>query len=290
MQLWLVGFMAVAAVARFAYATAGTRAWMAPWKYVLAQGPAVWRYLRLILIPYGFSIDPDVHVPPVWLGLLFWAAILGAAVWLFRAYKRPWATWLLGGVLLLLEGTVLFPSAALYADRRMYLPMFAFAAAAGLLFARVKTPAPAAAVAVCLTLLSVVRTTVWMSDRSLWQEAVRRAPGKVRPVVQFSHSLPAAEALELLERTRVTAPHDPSVPDEMGRILLAEHQIDAALIEFGQALKLDPNNAEYYNDRGVALGTSGLTEVARKDFLQALNIDSNLTAAKENLQKLPPAQ
>jgi Flp pilus assembly protein TadD len=66
--------------------------------------------------------------------------------------------------------------------------------------------------------------------------------------------------------------------------------VDPALIEFGQALALDPNNAEYYTDRGVALYMSGLTERARADFERALEIDPNYTAATESLRKIPPAQ
>jgi Flp pilus assembly protein TadD len=76
----------------------------------------------------------------------------------------------------------------------------------------------------------------------------------------------------------------------MGKVLLQERQVDPALIEFGQALALDPNNPEYYTDRGVALYMSGLTERARADFERALEIDPNFTEATENLRKLPQAQ
>jgi tetratricopeptide (TPR) repeat protein len=263
---------------------------MSPWKYLLAQGPAIWRYLRLLAFPYGFTVDPDVRVPAVWLGALAWLAILAAAVWAWRARGREWPLWLLTGLLLLLPAASALPSADLYADSRMFLPMLAFAAAAGLLLTRVKTQALAATVAVVLTLLSVVRTAVWLNDKTLWQEAVRRAPLKVRPKVQLSRDLPAAEALDLLQRAQNEAPHDPTVPAEMGKVLLQERQVDPALIEFGQALALDPNNPEYYTDRGVALYMSGLTERARADFERALEIDPNFTEATENLRKLPQAQ
>jgi Flp pilus assembly protein TadD len=112
----------------------------------------------------------------------------------------------------------------------------------------------------------------------------------VRPKVQLSRDLPAAEALDLLQRAQSEAPHDPTVPAEMGKVLLQERQVDPALIEFGQALALDPNNPEYYTDRGVALYMSGLTERARADFERALEIDPNFTEATENLRKLPQAQ
>jgi tetratricopeptide (TPR) repeat protein len=282
--------LSLAALARLIYAQRFSHAVIAPWKYFLSQGPAIWRYLRLLVFPYGFTVDPDVRVPSIWLGALAWLAILAVALWAWRSRASRLTLWLLAGLLLLLPSSSVLPSVEVYADPRMFLPMLAFAAAAGLLVTRVKTQALAAGVVVVLTLLSAVRTTVWLSDRSLWQEAVRRAPRKVRPRIQLSRNLPAAEALDLLQRARNEAPHDPTIPAEMGKVLLQERQVDPALIEFGQALALDPNNAEYYNDRGVALVLSGLSERARADFERALEIDPNLTEATENLRKLPPAQ
>jgi len=279
--------LAAAALFRLADVAASAHAGIAPGKYLLAQGPALLRYLRLFVVPYGFTVDPDSQVPAVWLGAMVWAVVLAGAARLWTARRSGWAMWLLSGLLLWLP--CLLPAADLYADRRMYLPMFAFAAASGLLLTRVRTPALAAGVAAVLALLSLARTSVWLSDRSLWQEAVRRAPDKARPKIQLSRNLPAAEALDLLQKARNDAPHDPAVPAEMGKILLQERQVDPALIEFGQALALDPNNAEYYNDRGVAMGMLGMTEAARADFQRALVIDPNLIEARQNLEKIPPA-
>ena len=87
---------------------------------------------------------------------------------------------------------------------------------------------------------------------------------------------------------RLAAPHDPAIAAEIGNILLSEGQPDAALEEFGRALALDPTNAQYVNNRGVALQALGQTEAARADFVRALRFDPNLTEARENLAKLPP--
>jgi len=288
--LAVMAALGLAALVRLAYVAIRFHTGGAPWKYCLAEGIAVWRYMRLLVVPYGFSVDPDIRVPAIWLGALAWVALAVLAIWLCRSGRRGWRGWTLAGLLLLLPGSSLIPARDFYADFRMYLPMLAFAAAAGLLLARVKPPAVAAGVVAVLALLSVVRTTVWMSDRSLWQEAVRRAPAKARPKVQLSRSLPPLEALELLEKAHTDAPHDATVLDEMGRILLAERQVDPALIHIGQALALDPNNAEYYNDRGAALSMSGLTVAARADFERALALNPDLTAARENLRNLTPAQ
>ncbi|MGA3096465.1 MAG: hypothetical protein ABSF25_08440 [Bryobacteraceae bacterium] len=287
--------LALAAGARVVWATAvtpgapaGFQAGISPWKYFLAQGPVILRYLRMFLIPYGFTVDPDIPIPAVWAGLLAWAAVAALAVWAWRERKRGWPLWLLAGLLLLGPSSSLFPAADLAADRRMYLPLIGFAGAAGLLLTRVRTAALAATVAAALTIMGFARTLVWMNDASLWREAVRRAPHKARPKVQLSRAVRAGEALELLTAARVDAPYNPAIPAEMGKVLLQEHQVDAALDEFGRAVALDPNNAQNFNNRGVAFGYLGLPEAARTDFLRAIEIDPGLTEARENLRKLPP--
>jgi Flp pilus assembly protein TadD len=170
----------------------------------------------------------------------------------------------------------------------MYLPMFAFAAAAGVALARFTNRAAAAGVVAVLVLLSVQRTVVWMSEESLWREAAERAPGKVRPKIHLARALPAAKALELLGKARIDHPYDPTIPAETGRILLAEGQPDGALQEFGRALALSPTDARYVNNRGAALMALAQFDAARMDFQRALQLDPSLTEARENLAKLPP--
>jgi hypothetical protein len=280
--------LSIVAAARVVYAAQVTpgapialQAGITPWKYFLAQGPVVLRYFRLLLVPYGFTVDPDIGVPPAWLGLLAWLAIVLIAVTAWRYSK-----WFLAGLILLVPSCTIFPAADLSADRRLYLPMLGFAAAAGYLLARAKPRAIAIAAVAVLALVSVSRTMVWMSERSLWQEAVDRAPDKVRPKIQLARALPASAALELLNRARESAPDDPSISAEIGKTLLSEGQPDAALTEFGRALALDPRNALYVNNRGVALAALGQTQAARADFQRALQMDPHLTEAKQNLRKL----
>ena len=304
--------LSVAAGARVVYAAAvtpgapaGLHAGISPWNYLLAQGPVVLRYLRLLIVPYGFTVDADIRVPAVWLGVLVWAGLAALAVFSWRYRSRPAAVWLLAGLILLIPSSSIFPVADLSADRRMYLPMLGFAAAAGWLLVgqacalrRVSNPpgpsnerihtVVALVVVVALTGVSVARTHVWMTEERLWREAVRRAPEKVRPKIQLARAVPAAEALELLAGAATLAPYDPAVPAETGKIFLSEGQPAAALQEFGRALALDPLDARNFNNRGVALDALDQTEAARQDFERALRIDPGLTEARQNLEKLPP--
>jgi hypothetical protein len=283
--------LALAAGVRVIWATAvtpgapaGLQAGISPGNYLLAQGPVILRYLQLVVVPYGFSVDPDPRVA-VWLAAAAWLVLVAVAlVVATRAGRSGWATWLAAGMILLIPSSSIFPAADLAADRRMYLPMFALAAAAAVLLEPVRLRWVIPAV---LIVFSVQRTMVWMSDESLWREAVEHAPKKVRPKIQLARALPAAKALELLGRAQVDNPRDPAIPAETGRILLTEGQAGAALEEFGRALALSPTDARYVNNRGAALLALAQYDAARHDFLHALELDPNLTEAKENLAKVP---
>ncbi len=292
LPLGAMTLLAVAAGVRVIYATAvvpgapaGLQAGISPLRYLLAQGPAIVRYLRLIVVPYGFTVDPDVRVPTLALGLAAWAAVALVVIWAARQ-RSAWSTWLLAGFVLLIPSSTVFPAADLAVDRRMYLPLIGFAAAAGLLLERVKVPAASIAVPAALAVVSIFRTQVWLSEESLWREAVERSPGKVRPRIQLARALPAAQALEVLAQARDMDPHDPAVAAETGKTLLAEKQPEAALVEFGRALALDPRSPQNLNNRGVALAELGQTEAARADFEHALAIDPQFAEARENLTKL----
>jgi len=312
----LAGARVIYATAVTPGAPAGIQAGISPYQYFLAQGPVIWRYVRLLVVPVGFTADPEIRVPPPWLGIAAWIALIA-----FLAIAKYWknSAWFAAGLILLLPSSSIFPAQDLAADRRMYIPLAALAAGFALLLLRQRDSAPSknrlltraalngaatvsgwllgrmpkrifvAAAILILTTLSILRTHVWQSDERLWREAVLHAPGKVRPKIQLSRNVPPPEALKLLSEARQLAPADPAIATETGKVLLTQgNAAAAALSEFGRALALDPHNAENYNNRGVALQALGLKEAARQDYVRALAIDPNLTEARRNLQSLGP--
>lgn len=290
-QRWALAAMfglSLLAAARVVYALtitpgapAGAQAGITPWHYFLAQGPVIWRYLRLLILPIGFTVDPQIDLPGVWVGLAAWVALAGIAVWVWR-YSR----WFAVGLILLLPSSSIFPAEDLAADRRMYLALAAFAVVAG---QRIRPKAwLAAALVTILAGLSIARTYTWMSDERLWRDAVAKAPDKIRPKLQLARNVAPAEALELLADARRLAPNDSNVATETGKVLLGQGNPAAALSEFGRALALDPRDARNYNNRGVALMALGQKDAARQDFLHALRLDPSLTESAQNLRRLGP--
>jgi protein O-mannosyl-transferase len=275
---FLVGVRTIYATSLISSSGAGFTAGISPAAYLASQGVVILRYLRLLLVPWGFTVDPDIRNPAIWTAVLAWLGLITAAALSFK-YKR-WL-WFGAGILLLLPSSSILPAADLAADRRMYLPMIAFCALIGLLAQQVNAPMKGVAAALLIA-LSIGRMEIWRTERSLWQEAVDRGPGKVRPRIQLARTLAPAAALETLS----AAPQTADVLTETGRVFLDRGQPADALREFGKALALRPGDAHAVNNRGVALLAMGQTAAARKDFERALQIDPKLEDARNNLARV----
>lgn len=262
--------------------------------YLLAQGTVLWRYLRLLVVPWGFTIDSEIPVPPVWLALCAWAGILLLAILASRRFRQAEpGFWLLAGLILLAPSSSVFPADDLAVDRRLYLPLIAFAPTAGLLLCRLRARWLTVA-GVCLLALTLGRVYVWQSPERLWAEAVSRSPGKVRPRIQLARVADDSRAIGLLREAQSIAPDDPAAASELGRRFLQMNRPAEALREFGRALASAPNDPLAYNNRGVALMQLNQRSVAIDDFRRALALDPCQFDAHFNLMQLgvktvPPA-
>ena len=265
---------------------AGTQAAVSAKTYLLTQGVVILRYLKMLVLPWGFSVDPAVRVPSPWVGVAAWSAIVGLLILAWRLLQPDKSRiWLTGGLILLLPSSSVFPANDLAADYRMYLPMIGFAACLGLLLSAVK-PIYLAPVFLALIGLSFVRTSTWRTEESLWTDAMEKAPGKIRPRIQLARASEPRRALEILEQAKGLAPNDPQVPSEEGRLYLTLDKPAQALVAFGRALALNPGNAEALNNRGAALLALDQKDAAAQDFERALAADPCQFNALINLRRL----
>jgi hypothetical protein len=253
----------------------GAQAGISPLSYLGSQGVMIWRYLRLFAIPWGFSIDPSLVHPPVWMEILAWVALAGICMVPFRG-----RFWFLMGLLLLSPSSSILPAADLAADRRMYLPMIAFCACAGVFLEKVDGRA-IVAIVIGLAAISIHYSMLWSDPAELWGEAVRLAPDAVRPRIQLARALPPERGLEQLQGL-----DDPSVATEQGRLLLTLGRPGEALSAFGRALAATPNDAKAISNRAVALAALGSRDAAVAEFQRALSKDECLEDARENLSRL----
>jgi hypothetical protein len=272
-----IGLRTVFAAAAIPGSGSGAQSGISPLAYLGSQGVSIWRYLRLFIIPWGFSIDPSLMRPSLWIAIGAWVALAVLCLIPFRG-----RFWFLMGLLLLAPSSTILPAADLAADRRMYLPMVAFCACAGILLAAVDRRA-IVAIVVGLTGISIHYSMLWTSPGALWSEAERLAPHAVRPRIQLARVLRPEQGLLELD----DAPSDdPSVATERGRLLLMLGRPAEALSAFGRALALAPNDAKAISNRAVALAALGSRDVAIAEFQRALEKDACLSDARENLARL----
>jgi len=76
----LMGARVILAAASVTGSQAGSQAGISPLRYLAAQGPVILRYLRMLIVPWGFSIDYSSIPPPPALALAAWAAVIALAV------------------------------------------------------------------------------------------------------------------------------------------------------------------------------------------------------------------
>jgi tetratricopeptide (TPR) repeat protein len=77
-------------------------------------------------------------------------------------------------------------------------------------------------------------------------------------------------------------PNNAAAYRERGRTYSDNGEQDKAIADYNQAIKLNPNDASAYKDRGIAYTAKGINDRAIEDFSAALRIDPNFAAAYNN--------
>jgi tetratricopeptide (TPR) repeat protein len=267
---------------RAPHSGAGFSAGIAWPSYLLDQGFVILRYLRLVVLPWGFTIDPEIHVTLV-LALASWFAL---AVLVLLSSRLRGGFWFAAGIILLLPSSSVFPAADLAADHRMYLPMIAFSTAIAVQVVRAPRWAQIA-VPAALLLVSAARMSVWAEDTKLWAEAVERSPDKVRPRIQLARALDSTQAIQELDSANARFPDNVDIENELGRVDMELGHPEQALVEYGRVLAVRPADARAINNRAVALQAMGQSATAEMEFRRALKVDSCLEEARRNLGLAP---
>jgi hypothetical protein len=265
---------------------AGVQAGISPLSYFAAEGGAMLRYLRMAILPWGFTIDPSIARPPLAIAALAWGVVVALVLLASRRFgDLREGFWFLGGLILLAPSSTILPAADLAADRRMYLPMIAFSALLALVLERTNWKT-ATGVVLLFAIVAFHYSSLWRNPEELWTEAVRQAPEKPRPRIQLARSVEPPRALAILDDAERAMPDNAGVLAEKGRVLLELGQVGDALAAFGRALAIDPTDARAINNRGAALLALGQADAARADFERALDRDACLFDARLNLLRM----
>ena len=90
-------------------------------------------------------------------------------------------------------------------------------------------------------------------ERTLWVEAVKQAPNRLRPRILLARASDVETASGILDAAEAMAPNDPRPAIEKGLRFMAVNRPDSALVEFDHALALAPDDPMALNNHGAAL-------------------------------------
>ncbi len=331
--------------------------------YLLTQLRVMATYLRLLIFPVNQNLDHDFPVyhslftPPVFLSLLLLLALFGIAVFLFIRStfnvqrsttdshsslitlhpSRMIAFGILWFFITMSVESSIIPLGELAAEYRLYLPsiglFIAFAAFVRICVVRI-APSPEArcrtftgffiAVSALLAVATFMRNSVWKDEISLWEDAARKSPAKLRPHQNLGTYYSMKGRLEDARRELLIAlsidpgnfeihnnlgivyrklgdldgaireyttalqlmPTDAMARYNLGNIYLGMGRYDEALQQYLQCLKTIPDYDELHNNLGIVYQKTGHFKEAREEYETALRLNPENVNVRNNLASL----
>lgn len=289
---------------------AGTRIGtsMPRWDYLMTQLRVIVTYIRLFFQPISQNLDYDYPLahslfsPDVFASFLLIAGLTGAGFYLYRLPRADFSFLRLTGfgilwffITLSVESSII-PIADVIFEHRTYLPSVgAFAAIASccaFVFnrgasGREKGYLLALAVALLLTGATFARNLVWQSEISLWEDVVRKSPGKARARNNLGIAYLAGDHVEKATREFEAAlaidPGNSEAYSNLAMAYSAKGQKQEALIFLERAVAADPENALALSNLGNLYEKSGELEKAKEKYLAAVGVKPDIFLARKNL-------
>ncbi len=273
-----------------------------PGERVLTQARVLVLYLSLMALPlpgrlsllHPFAPSRSLLDPPSTLAaMLALAALLAVAVWAARERRLVCFCILWFFVWNALESSPIPLEMAF--EHRCYLPMFGAALLASwLLFSlperrRGWVNAAAFSLVGLLTAGSVARNQDWRNPVAFWSELVAENPDRRRARTNLAGELlKRGRVGEAVVQYREALRLDPnaSAHSNLGVALARQGRLDEAERQYREALRLEPDSARLHNNLGALMERRGERDEAESQYRESLRLDPGYGAARRNLERL----
>jgi len=250
----------------------------------------VLHYLKWLIVPIGGPyVDPDIparitffEIPTIASAIIIISLIFIA----FRVRKKqPLLSFgIFWYFITLLPTSSIFPLGDVAVERHVYIPAIGFSLIVGYFLDKLREKLHLrvvltiyALIFVLLMYLTIERNTIWRSELSLWEDAVKKSPHKVRVLNNRAYAymlegkLDMAEHYykELIERF----PEYPYGHNNLGTVYYRTERINEAIHEYIRAIQLRPMYALFRVNLGVAYERAGLFDEAEEEFNTALMLE-----------------
>jgi tetratricopeptide (TPR) repeat protein len=244
--------------------------------YLFTQFRVIVSYMGLLLLPLtqNFGHDPVVYhtffTPPVFLSFVKTDQALRLS-----AFGIFWF------FLTLSVESSIFPIGEIMVEYRVYLPAAGFLiCAVVLVFSgshRMKVIFPVLlALVLGLSAAAYVRNAVWKTDISLWEDVVRKSPGKARGHFNLGLNYRNMGRLnEAMEQFKLTVECSPSYRDaynELGVAYSRNGELLKSILVFEKAIDRWPDYIFAHYNLGRAYHESGKIDLAERQYRKTLEL------------------
>ncbi|MFH0921523.1 MAG: tetratricopeptide repeat protein [Fibrobacterota bacterium] len=268
--------------------------------YLLTQFNVVRTYLWLTLCPVSLNLDYDIPVTPsLFHGFTFPSFLLIAALIILgvRLYRRD--RLLSFGVLffflaLSVESSLL-PIWDVCFEHRLYLPLIGFALVVPRTLERFVRNTKLytgllAAVVLVLGMMTHERNKVWQTPLTLWEDVVKKAPGKARGHnnlgMAYAEKKQTREAfLEYQAAVRIRPKYD-DARYNLGNLYREAGRPEKAVEEYRIVLAYHPDYVKAWLNLGVAWFALGKNAEAAAAYRQVMRLDPRYPDAYYNMGNL----
>jgi protein O-mannosyl-transferase len=257
------------------------------YQYLFTQFRSISAYFRLYFLPAGQTVDHDFPVSHTILeqgaiGYLIVLLALAAVAWKYRR-ELPLASYGYFGTLLLLAPTSsVVPIQDVMVEHRLYLPFICLLLITVDFLRRWKIgigslASVLSAVLLLCAILTFERNQLWGNPTALWQDAVNKAPAKLRPRSQLAYwqkaSGQCAQASEQYAVAATLEKEDSALLIDWGLALDCAGKEDEALTKLQKAAQMDPN-AHVYSQIGMIYGKQSKIEQSLDALATAEKLDA----------------
>lgn len=281
-----------------------------PWENLLTQANVLIQYIKLLFFPWPgwLNIDHEIDIArslfayPTFLSILaLMGLMLLSILWIKR--NRLLSFSILWFFIILAPTSSIIPIWDIMVEYRLYLPIFAYGLILALMLdsltrllnqrfskkvVRNITLGVMVFILLSYSVFTVQRNGVFKDGMSLWQDALRKSPNKIRPYLNVGGMLHRdyryEEAIEMMKKALQKEPKDyPLVHFNLGVVYNDMGDYEKAMLHLRRSLQGEPGNPRIYQELGTLYLRMGDLERARDHFDEVLKMNPYLGPAHAGL-------
>ncbi|MBI4691373.1 MAG: tetratricopeptide repeat protein, partial [Nitrospirae bacterium] len=283
--------------------------YLSRWEYLITEFRVIITYVRLTFLPINQNLDYDYPVynsflnPEVFLAFMVLLIFFAFGIYLFYASRvthhalRLVAFGIFWFFITLFIESGIIPLSNVIFEHRVYLPGIGFIIAFStatfyVLHFRANIPLVTYYLLLATPIIifppsTYQRNIIWMDSVSLWEDVVKKSPGKARGHYNLGLTYYGQRQQDkAIQEYKVAVRLMPDYPEahyNLGNAFIDKGWIDEAIEQYKTVIRLMPDYAEAYNNLANAYDDKGWSDMAVEYYQTTVRLKPDYPTAHYNL-------